>query len=256
MVEQHDSNLWGFKEKGQSIRAFNEFNIIAVIGLGERMGGEGKGQDTRNVLLSFCDIGCFWWCESHGKCRKKNNRRKKMKIPAEPDWPNGYEHCATTSSVGHGFDPPLINTCGYMICKSTWAEKGLDAHVGCQEVSKQESMQARDPPYLEPHIGRQSKGIRGPTKCPSNKTVLLLERKRHTAHCVPSTPVLSYPGGYPIPGRGVTPILTWPGHPPERTWDQWKYYGVEIGQPPLLQVRTNKQTNRNYYLAPSFRCGR
>ena len=29
------------------------------------------------------------------------------------------------------------------------------------------------------------------------------------------------------------------GYPPERTWDQWKYYGMEIGYPLSL---VNRQT--------------
>ena len=100
-----------------------------------------------------------------------------------------------------------------------------------------------------------------------NKKVLLRERKRHTDRCVSSTPsaVLSRKGtpsparGYPIPGweEGVLPSWgtspSWPGWgvphpwtggypcpdlgpvtgvPLERTWDQWKYYGMEIGYPP------------------------
>ena len=62
----------------------------------------------------------------------------------------------------------------------------------------------------------------------------------------PGDPILSWPGGYQI--------LTWPGGgtpgwvsphlelgyphlglvtviPSERTWDQWKYYGMEMGVP-------------------------
>ena len=87
--------------------------------------------------------------------------------------------------------------------------------------------------------------------------------------------LLSYPGGYPIPGQEEPhtwlqgyPILDWgtprkrpgtshwgtprkdmgpvevlwdgDGVSPERTWDQWKYYGMEMGYPP--GVWTDKQT--------------
>ena len=63
-------------------------------------------------------------------------------------------------------------------------------------------------------------------------------------------PFLTWPGGpitgYPLFGTGVPPpgteVPTWhpPGrdlaqslrYPPERTWDQWKYYGMGMGHPP------------------------
>ena len=55
------------------------------------------------------------------------------------------------------------------------------------------------------------------------KNVLLRERKRHTAHCVLSTPSVVLPGypppswpgqgGYP-PAGGYPPVLTWPGEYP------------------------------------------
>ena len=44
--------------------------------------------------------------------------------------------------------------------------------------------------------------------------------------------------GYPIPGRGIphhrVPPVLGPvtGVPPERTWDQWNYYGIEIEMVP------------------------
>ena len=54
----------------------------------------------------------------------------------------------------------------------------------------------------------------------------------------------SLAGGYRIPGCGNTasscpdlagrdlgPVT---GYPPERTWDQWKYYGIETGYPPKI----------------------
>ena len=64
---------------------------------------------------------------------------------------------------------------------------------------------------------------------------------------VPSCwPVLGYPWGgtwdqslgYPL-GRDLGPVTG--VTPPERTWDQWKYYGMEMGYP-LPQVWTDKQT--------------
>ena len=51
---------------------------------------------------------------------------------------------------------------------------------------------------------------------------------------VPPSPDLDR--GYPIPGQGGAPIpglgVGILGYPPERTWDQWKYYGMEIGYSP------------------------
>ena len=96
-----------------------------------------------------------------------------------------------------------------------------------------------------------------------NKTVVLRERKRHTTRRVASTfsAVLSREGvpqscfiwgtpvmarGYPLPGSCLglgypPPIWDWVtprSHlgpvtgVPRRTWDQWKYYGMEIGYTP------------------------
>ena len=92
--------------------------------------------------------------------------------------------------------------------------------------------------------------------------LVLHERKRHTTLCVASTPSVVLAGEVPHPRQeggtpgwvhGVPPILTWWGYPrvsptkdvgpvevlwdgdrvpPERTWDQWKYYGMEIGYTP------------------------
>ena len=103
-----------------------------------------------------------------------------------------------------------------------------------------------------------------------NKKVLLCERKRHIDRGVSSTPSTILSRGVPIPGQGGTPSQDGPGgtpivgYPPswpgtshwdtpwkghgtsgsimgwrwdtflERTWDQWKYYGMEMemGYPP------------------------
>ena len=92
-----------------------------------------------------------------------------------------------------------------------------------------------------------------------NKKVLLRERVRHTDRSVfcpsyPSSPcqgvgyriqsspervphpVLAGRGDVPHPtlARGPGPVeLLWDGDgvPPERTWDQWKYYRMEVGTP-------------------------
>ena len=53
-------------------------------------------------------------------------------------------------------------------------------------------------------------------------------------------PLLSYPGGTPSLARGY-PISVWYWVPGERTWDQSKHYGMEMGYP-LHQVWTDKQT--------------
>ena len=48
------------------------------------------------------------------------------------------------------------------------------------------------------------------------------------------TTVLSWPEGYPRKDMGSVEVL-WNGGRlplPERTWDQWKYYGMEIGYLP------------------------
>ena len=88
-----------------------------------------------------------------------------------------------------------------------------------------------------------------------NKKVLLRERKRHTARRVGSTPsavlslgggtqslggrggTISLAGGYSIPGKDMGPV--------EVLWDG-------DGVPPMW---TDNQ-NWNYYLPPSFGCGR
>ena len=69
-------------------------------------------------------------------------------------------------------------------------------------------------------------------------------------------PIGTWPGGIPLSGlaggyphqdfaRGYPPIGTWPGGTPhlDLTW---------LGGTP----RVDKQTNRNYYLPPSYGCGR
>ena len=75
--------------------------------------------------------------------------------------------------------------------------------------------------------------------------VILCEHKRHTARCVANTPLPSYPGVPPhpsCPGQGVPlppkehgnsgRIMGWRWVPClEATWDQWKYYGMEIWCP-------------------------
>ena len=85
-------------------------------------------------------------------------------------------------------------------------------------------------------------------------------------------------GGYPTPGQGypgIPPILTslgvpwvlpgrdlepvevlWDGDgvPPERTWDQLKYYGMEMGYLPPRGV--DRQAPVKTVPSPSFGCGR
>ena len=96
-------------------------------------------------------------------------------------------------------------------------------------------------------IAFKSKSFSSALQVTINKTVLLRERKRHTARRVASTPLLSYPRAVPHSWLGggtqslvswlpVT-VLTWPGGttswgtPWKGTWDQWKYYGMEMGYP-------------------------
>ena len=91
-------------------------------------------------------------------------------------------------------------------------------------------------------------------KIDSHKTVLLRERKRHTARHVASTPSAVLSWGTPLPPphpdlAGGTPSLVggtpswgtpgkglgtshWGTPPPERTWDQWRYYGMDMGYSP------------------------
>ena len=107
-----------------------------------------------------------------------------------------------------------------------------------------------------------------------SKKVLLRERKRHTARHVSNTPAVLSLGGEPScsdvsvtlgsPSPILTLDLTWmrgtPGYPCpdlgpnldegvppthadlgpdlERTWDQWKYNGMEMGYPPGEQIDT------------------
>ena len=63
--------------------------------------------------------------------------------------------------------------------------------------------------------------------------------------------------GYPILGT-VLPcpdlVRGYPGVPPERTWDQWKYYGMKMGYPPPPGV--DWQTNWKYSLGSYFVRGR
>ena len=73
--------------------------------------------------------------------------------------------------------------------------------------------------FVRMHIEPADRNSNGLTSI-LNKTVLLCERKRHTARCVSSTPssVLSQGGtpsldrGYPVPGWGY-PVLGWGGTP-------------------------------------------
>ena len=94
-----------------------------------------------------------------------------------------------------------------------------------------------------------------------NKKVLLCKRKRHTIPCVASTssvvlPIPArgvphpWPGVYSIPGQGYSIPGTWNwslGYPP---WDQWKYYGMEMGTPPP-KVWTDKPTETITFSHPS-----
>ena len=91
----------------------------------------------------------------------------------------------------------------------------------------------------------------------NNKIVLLRERKSHTAHrvkysiCCPDlaggtpslvstvVPPAKGPGsshwGTPGKGHGTSGSIMgwrWSTPHPERTWDQWKYYGMEMEYPP------------------------
>ena len=90
---------------------------------------------------------------------------------------------------------------------------------------------------LKPNLSLHSVG--DPSESKSNKTVLLRERKRHTARRVPSTPSTFLSGGrrYPSPGRGggtssvaggVPHFGLTPPSPQEGTWDQWKYYEMML----------------------------
>ena len=176
-----------------------------------------------------------------------------MKILAEPEWPNGCEHCAAASSVGHGFDPPLINACGYMICKSTWAEKGLDAHVGCQEISKQESSKRGIHPILNPILVVKTRVSGALQNVLRTRLSSCLNARGIPPAAYQVILWLTIQGRHPIPGREVTPILTWPGYPPEGTWDESLGYpqkghgtsgsimGWRWGTPPSGCGQTNKQ---------------
>ena len=47
-------------------------------------------------------------------------------------------------------------------------------------------------------------------------------------------------GGTPLPkpSWGVPPRADWPGGTPlEGTWDQWKYYGIEMGNVGTLRTQ-------------------
>ena len=72
-----------------------------------------------------------------------------------------------------------------------------------------------------------------------NKTVFLRERKRHTASLKQAHAMLSWWEGIPhsCPGQGWVPHQVLDvergiprGVPPDRTWNQWKYYGVGYPQ--------------------------
>ena len=52
-----------------------------------------------------------------------------------------------------------------------------------------------------------------------------------TPHPIVGHPL--YRTGVPHPGRDLGPVA---GIPPERTWYQWKYYGMEMGYPPSPDV--------------------
>ena len=70
-----------------------------------------------------------------------------------------------------------------------------------------------------------------------------------------------WPLGYPIlaGGRECYPRMGCPllgtGVPPERTWDQWKYYGMEMGYP-LPWVWTDTHLWKQYLPHPSDAGGR
>ena len=120
-----------------------------------------------------------------------------------------------------------------------------------------------------------------------NQEDLLRERKRHTTHRVASarsgvqsiggggmqsvlpqegTTVQSWPGGregYPSPilpentsEWGTLPnlglgYLPWDWDTPEMTWDQWKYYGMEMWYP---LPRTDRYLRKCFTMAKSPIC--
>ena len=118
------------------------------------------------------------------------------------------------------------------------------------------------------------------TRCIASTPSAVLSWGRGTPSLAGGYPILAW-WGYPIPSQGVpylglplsregtwdqslgyTPlkghgtsrsIMRWKwGTSQERTWDQWKYYGMEMG---YLLPDVDWQTNWNYYLPPSFGCG-
>ena len=108
------------------------------------------------------------------------------------------------------------------------------------------------------------------------KKVLLCEHKKHTTCCVASTcsaglspgvgrgypiqSVMEGTPGYPLNcdlGPDLAGVRVWRwGTQPERAWDQWKYYGMEIlwngygVTPPPPHV--NRHTPIKKYLPHSF----
>ena len=88
-----------------------------------------------------------------------------------------------------------------------------------------------------------------------NKTVLLCQRKRHTTRHVASAGTWDQSLGYPSRKKMGPVEVLWDGDgvPSERTWDQWKYYGVEMGyHPPGVDRQTPVKTEPS----PSSGCER
>ena len=62
----------------------------------------------------------------------------------------------------------------------------------------------------------------------------------------------SQDGGYPVLGYPLHSDLDGRGTPGKRRWDQWKYYGMEMGNPPPpFRVWKKKQTETITFLHPS-----
>ena len=88
-----------------------------------------------------------------------------------------------------------------------------------------------------------------------NTTVLLSERKSPAAQHVPNTGVSptrdwdTPPPGSEVPPRRHLGSVTGVTPPPENTWDQWKYYGMEMGTPPRCG-QTDNCENSTFPILP------
>ena len=83
----------------------------------------------------------------------------------------------------------------------------------------------------QPSCGKPQEAYRPGITCPSVTDLAGGVPHPVLAGGVPHPdPIMGYPPartGVP-PGRDLKPVT---GVPPERTWDQWKYYGMEMGYP-------------------------